>query len=56
MPTEKEYENNTIEINLECAQCSIEYSVYTGVGGYLEQARYCPFCGSYNLDYEREED
>jgi hypothetical protein len=56
MPTEEEYERDAIEIILECAQCDIEYSVYTGVDGYLEQARYCPFCGTYNLDYDREEE
>ena len=54
MPTEEEYENDNIEINLECAQCDIEYSVYTGVAGFLEEARHCPFCGTYNLDYHRD--
>jgi len=54
MPTEEEYENDNIEINLECAECDIEYSVYTGVVGFLEEARHCPFCGTYNLDYHRD--
>ena len=55
MPTDEEYESDNIEIILECTQCDIEYSIYTGIDGYLEEARHCPFCGTYNLDYDREE-
>ena len=54
MPTEDEYANDLMEINLDCIQCDIEYYVYTRIDGYLEEARHCPFCGSYNLDYDRE--
>ena len=54
--TDAEYPNDVVEINLECVECNIEYSVYTNINGFLEEARYCPFCGSYNVDYDREEE
>tara|TARA_Y100000996_G_scaffold393765_1_gene357554 strand:- start:508 stop:687 length:180 start_codon:yes stop_codon:yes gene_type:complete len=56
MPTEEEYENDAIELNLECSNCGAVYSVFTNVHGFVEEARYCPFCGTYNLDYDRDFD
>ena len=55
MSNDKDYEKDIIEIDLSCGQCEIEYSVFTRIEGYIEQARYCPFCGAYNLDYDRED-
>ena len=56
MPTDEEYERDIIELNLVCpCEQKIEYSVYTSLDGFLEEARHCPFCGTYNLDYDREE-
>jgi len=54
--TDDEYSNNVVEINLECVECDIVYSVYTDTNGFLEEARHCPFCGLYNVDYDREEE
>ena len=53
-----EEEEELVELDLVCHQCdpTIEYTVYTKLGGFLEEARYCPFCGSYNLDYDNEEE
>ena len=56
MPSNEEYDNDIVEINLSCQNCDIEYSVFTSIEGFLEQARYCPFCGTYNLDYDRTEE
>ena len=53
MPTDEEYEKDIIELNLVCpCEQKIEYSVYTRLDGFLEEARHCPFCGTYNLDYD----
>ena len=49
IPFDEEYEKEVVEINLECAECRTEYSVFTNTHGFLEQARYCPFCGSTTL-------
>ena len=54
MPIEFEEDEPILELNLRCQECSIEYSVCTRMDGYLEQARYCPFCGTYNIDYDLE--
>jgi len=56
MSEDSDYEKDIIEIDLNCIQCQIDYSVFTGIEGYIEQARYCPFCGSYNLDYDRDDE
>ena len=56
MPTSEDYEKDTIEIDLECKECDIKYSIFTNIDGYIEQSRYCPFCGDYNLDYDRVEE
>ena len=56
IPFDEEYEKEVVEINLECAECRTEYSVFTNTHGFLEQARYCPFCGFYNVDYDRVEE
>ena len=53
MPTDEEYEKDVIEISLICTGCNIEYSVFTGMEGFIEEAWHCPFCGTYNLDYDR---
>jgi hypothetical protein len=56
MPTDKEYKDDIIELILECQECDIEYSIFTGIDGFVEEARHCPFCGEYNLDYDRVEE
>lgn len=56
IPFDEDYEKEVVEINLECVECRTEYSVFTNTQGYLEQARYCPFCGFYNVDYDRIEE
>ena len=44
-----------IELSIECAECEMGYSVFVNPEGFLEQARYCPFCGEYNVEYDRGE-
>jgi hypothetical protein len=47
-------EEEIVELNLICpCEQNIEYSVFTKMDGYLEEARYCPFCGIYNVEYDR---
>jgi len=41
------------ELNIECMECEMVYSVFVNPEGFLEQARYCPFCGEYNVEYDR---
>ena len=50
-----EYDDEEIvELNLICpCEQNIEYSIFTKMDGYLEEARYCPFCGVYNVEYDR---
>jgi|TARA_R110000822_G_scaffold52235_8_gene135362 hypothetical protein len=56
IPVDDDYEKEVVEIDLDCLECSADYSVFTNTQGYLEQARYCPFCGFYNVDYDRIEE
>jgi len=56
MSIETEYENNTVVLDLECVECDVIYAIYTDVHGFVEEARYCPFCGTYNVDYDRVEE
>lgn len=56
MPTDEEYDSNIIELNLNCNECGALYSIYTDEAGFADEARYCPFCGTYNIDYDRVED
>ena len=50
-----EYDDDEIiELNLECpCEEGIQYCIYTKMDGFLEEARYCPFCGIYNVEYDR---
>ena len=56
IPVDEEYDDEVVEIDLKCTECSAEYSVFTNTHGYVEEARYCPFCGTYNVDYDRVEE
>jgi Zn finger protein HypA/HybF involved in hydrogenase expression len=51
-----ENEEEIVELNIECRECDIAYSVFTKMDGFMEQARYCPFCGDYNVDYDRDDE
>jgi len=42
-----------IELNIGCMECEMMYAVFVTPEGFLEQARYCPFCGEYNIEYDR---
>tara|TARA_X000001382_G_scaffold70355_1_gene49022 strand:+ start:3220 stop:3384 length:165 start_codon:yes stop_codon:yes gene_type:complete len=54
MPIE-DYDEEPVELTLECSECEMEYAIYVNMDGFLEQARYCPFCGAYDPDYDRSE-
>jgi len=56
MPVDCDTDDSIMELNLQCQECEIEYSVCTRIDGYLEQARHCPFCGTYNIDYDMVEE
>lgn len=56
MPADEEFDDEIIELGLGCVECDTEYSVFTNTHGFLEQARHCPFCGTYNVDYDRVEE
>ena len=39
---------NDIDI-IECRGCEVRYSITLGADCLHEDARYCPFCGEYNI-------